>query len=293
MKANAEPQIRRLDLTGPERRLGTAVKALGKIANRFSKSARRSLPFVARQRGQILPGEPSIGLAPGADASSVGPTYQVNLGARDSNAWAMLWLDTGALALILDGALGGPAQPDMDVAGVFGKEITAAQRALIARVARSLAEDLAACLQFIAKLGFDEYRGVPLSTGALAELPKDALLVDCTLEGLSAPGILRLGVGAELLESALNEQEESEEEQLDADMMQVLQQVSVPVVAELGRLELSLGRVLSLNRGETLRLSTAVDEPITLRVAGLAKFDAVPVVRRGQLGVEVRDRHRE
>lgn len=293
MKAKAKPQIRRLDLTGPERRLGTAVKALGQIANRFAKSARRSLPFIARHRGQLLAGEPSIGMAPGASQSSVGPTYQVNIGSPDGKSWAVLWLDTGALALILDGALGGPAQSELDVSAVFGKEITGAQRALIARVARLVAEDFAASLCVLANLELTDFRGVALGIGVAPELPKGALIVDCTFEGLAAPGILRLGIGAELLESSLKEEAMDEDEHVDADMLLALEQVSVSVVAELGRLELSLGRVLSLNPGETLRLSTAVDEPIVLRVAGLAKFDAVPVVCRGQLGVEIRGRRRK
>ena len=45
-----------------------------------------------------------------------------------------------------DDDLGGPPQAELDVSRVFGKEVTAAQRALVAKVANGLALDFAAAL---------------------------------------------------------------------------------------------------------------------------------------------------
>jgi flagellar motor switch protein FliM len=52
-----------------------------------------------------------------------------------------------------------------------------------------------------------------------------------------------------------------------------------------------LRRVLSLQPGQVLRLDTAVDDPVSVRVGGVKKFVGVPVISRGQLAVEVRGRH--
>jgi len=54
---------------------------------------------------------------------------------------------------------------------------------------------------------------------------------------------------------------------------------------------LGLRRVLSLQPGEVLRLATATDDPIQVRVAGLAKLYGVPVLSRGQVSVQVTGRH--
>jgi flagellar motor switch protein FliM len=130
----------------------------------------------------------------------------------------------------------------------------------------------------------------PMRAGEHLDLPKDAIRVDCTFDGLPAMGSLQLYIGAEVLEAAMKAQEAVEVAAGDPRMIRAVADVSVQVVAELGRLELSLGRVLALCKGETLRLSTAVKEPICIRVAGVEKFRAVPVVSRGQLAVQVKER---
>jgi flagellar motor switch protein FliM len=295
MKAAAgeQPQIRRLDLTGPERRLGSAVRALGQIAERFSKGARRSMPFLSRQKARIVAGEVGLGAPPGARNASDGPCYRINLESADGHAWAIVRLDTGAIALILDGALGGPASAKLDLQATFGKEITSAQKALVGKVGLAIAEDYAAAIRSVAQLELRPVSSDSMRGGEELELPKDALVVDCDFDGVATPGIVQLIVGAEVLEAAVQAQVALDAVTGDPRMAQAVRGVSVQVVAELGRLELGLGRVLSLNKGETLRLSTAVDEPISLRVAGVPKFDVIPVISRGQLSVQIRDRRRE
>ena len=51
--------------------------------------------------------------------------------------------------------------------------------------------------------------------------------------------------------------------------------------------------MLSLKVGEVLRLPTALDDAISVRVAGVKKFKAVPVASRGQIAVEIRGRHED
>lgn len=287
MKAQHQVPVKRLDLVGPERRLGNAVKAFDKIAKRFVKVARRSMPFLARSRAQLVSGEVKIGNR-SAGAESAGPGYRVLLHTTDSHAWAELHLNTDALAVIVDGSLGGASQ-GVDAKSVFKKDISSAQRAVIAKVASSLAADFANSVRDVAGLNLSENRGEALAAGTPPELPKDALRVECVFEGLGSPGNLVLWIGAEMLEACVQEAA-PEVSEGDPRMLSALQHVTVPVVAEIGSIELGLGRVLSLNKGETLRLSTAVDDPITLRVAGVRKFDVVPVISRGQLAVEVRGR---
>jgi flagellar motor switch protein FliM len=295
MKAGSGEQVevRRLDLTGPERRLGSAVRALGQIAERFAKGARRSMPFLARQKARIVASEVTIGSPPGERAASDGPGYRVNLESVDGNAWAVVCLDTGAIAVILDGSLGGPQAAKVDLSSVFGREMTATQRALIGKVAAAIADDYAAAIRTSVALDMRPVSAEGMRGGEVLELPKDAISVDCAFDGLSMDGAIQLVIGAEVLEAAIQAQSTSELSLGDPRMQLAVRDVSVHVIAELGQIELGLRRVLSLSKGETLRLSTAVEEPIALRVAGVSKFDCVPVVSRGQLGVEVRTRRTE
>lgn len=293
MKATVREQanIRRLDLTGPERRLGSAVKALAQISERFAKGARRALPFLARHKARIVPGDVTLGATPGAANEMLGPGYKVHMESSDGHAWALVCADTGAIGMILDGALGGPTGSDIDLTRVFGKELTIAQRALSGRVLSAVAEDYATAIKSVSELEMRAVSFEPLRAGEHLDLPKDAIRVDCTFDGLqSTSGKLQLFIGAEVLEAAMKTQESVEVTAGDPRMAKAVNAVSVQVVAELGRLELSLGRVLALRKGETLRLSTAVEEPIAVRVAGVTKFKAVPVVSRGQLAVQVKHR---
>jgi flagellar motor switch protein FliM len=289
-KVREQPNIRRLDLTGPERRLGSAVKALAQISERFAKGARRAMPFLARHKARIVPGDVTLGSPPGSSNEMTGPAYKVHMESSDGHAWAIVCADTGAIASILDGSLGGASASDIDLTRVFGKELTIAQRALAGRVVGAVAEDYAAAIKSVAILEMRPVSFEPMRAGEHLELPKDAIRVDCAFEGLPTAGKLQLFIGAEVLEAAMKAQETVEVTAGDPRMTKAMNSVSVQVVAELGRLELTLGRVLALSKGETLRLSTAVDEPIAVRVAGVTKFKAVPVVSRGQLAVQVKQR---
>jgi flagellar motor switch protein FliM len=51
--------------------------------------------------------------------------------------------------------------------------------------------------------------------------------------------------------------------------------------------------VLGLRVGDTLRLPSATNDPVLVRVEGVPKFDAVPVISRGQVAVKIHCRHNE
>lgn len=292
MKANVRDHslIRRLDLTGPERRLGSAVRAFGQISERFAKSARKAMPFLTRQKARLVPSDVTLGAPPGASNETSGPGFRAYLESSDAHAWAVVHADMGAIGLVLNGALGGPSGVDLDFSSVFGKELTVAQRALVGRIIGAVADAFAVAIKSVSQLELRTVSLDPVRAGERLDLPKDAIRVDCTFEGLATTGAIQLYIGAEVLEAAIKGRDSGEPTAGDPRMAKAVAGVSVQVVAELGRLELSLGRVLALKKGETLRLATAVDEPIAVRVAGVTKFKAVPVVSRGQLAVQIKQR---
>jgi len=101
-----------------------------------------------------------------------------------------------------------------------------------------------------------------------------------------------VAASAQALEHAAKERDEPEPVAGDPRVVDALLEVPIEVRAELGRVSLGLRRVLALAPGDVIHLRTATDDPLQVTTAGVAKFSGVPVVSRGQLSIEIRERHR-
>jgi flagellar motor switch protein FliM len=277
-----------LDLTGRDRQLRAAMLTMNRVGVRFARAARRTLPFLVRRRAKLEPQPVSV--AAPSPAPVDGPLFEVILESEGGSGWANLLLDSGALGLVLDSALGGREEAATAPSG----ELTLAERALVGRIARSLAEDFAAAIKDECGVEFTiaSQRSIALGDRR-EEAGPDGLRVECRIEPVSGSPTVAITVGASVLEAAVREQEEHVPAAGDPRMAEAIRDVPVEVVAELGSVGLGLRRVLSLRVGQVLRLPTAVDDPVVLRVAGLRKFTGVPVVSRGQLSIEIRGRHGE
>lgn len=282
--------VRSLDLTGTERKLALGESVFGRVAERFAKGARRVFPFLARLRAGLVPGPIRRGKAARVPELS-GPSFVVRLEGEDE-AWGLLVFRTPALAFVLEGTLGaGVPGASPDAQAMLGKELTAPQKMVLGRACHSAAREFAEAVRAVTGLVLDVRPGVALRAGEVVETGKDALCMDCAFDGVDVDAPVTLFLGAEALSGSETEVP-SEQAPYDSAMQQALLGVGVDVVAELGTVELGLRQLLSLRAGDTLRLSTAVDEPITLTVAGVPKFDAVPVIARGQMAVQVKGRRR-
>lgn len=289
--AEAEDNLRRVDLTGRERHLKGAMYAMSHVAQRFARDARKTLPFLVKRRARLVP-EPVCIVDLGTErVVEHGPVFEILLEAEDSPAWACLTLGPEALGVMLEGALGGS---EKTASSGIGADLTTAQAALVGKLARKLAEDFAAAVK--GEVGIvlrpTSARSIPAGDERDAAFA-DGLRAECTFEGISSTARIAIAMGAEALESAANDQEGDDAEAGDPRMAEALTEVPVEVAAELGRVRLGLRRVLSLEVGQVLRLATAVDDPVIVRVAGVEKFRGAPVISRGQLSVEIRGRHED
>ncbi len=279
--------LRSVDLTGRERHLRAAISSMGRVATAFARASRRTLPFLVWRKSKLVPGSVAINAAPGAATQPTGPALHAVYDEPGGSGWACVTLNDVSLGLILEGALGGAESKG---GFTFGKELTLAQRALASRLIRSLGNDLVTSLTQLTEASL-ELSGVYASpTDSIDQVQRtDGLSVDCGIDGV--PGaLITISVQSSLLEGGSHEDEDEDEPEGDPRMHLVVQEVPVDVVAELGRLTLGLRKVLKLEAGQVLRLSTAVDDPVRVDVAGLKKFVGVPVVSRGQLAVEIRGR---
>jgi flagellar motor switch protein FliM len=288
-RAQERPQgpIRKLDLTGKERQLRLAVEAMARVATEFARSARRSLPFLSRYKSQLVPG-PVQSFQSSNEGDLAPPTFTIAIGTADGLGWGSVTLDANAVGMILEGALGGNGpfwESPLDAA------LTAAQRALLARVTRSLASELAD--QIRRKVGLS-MNVLDTTSGVQAAVPDagDLLRVACAIEGLPVSASIIVAASAQALEHAAKERDEPEPVQGDPRVVEALLEVPIEIRAELGRVSLGLRRVLALSPGDVIHLRTATDDPLEVTTAGVAKFTGVPVVSRGQLSIEIRERHK-
>jgi len=289
--ANQQAKLKRVDLTGRERHLRGAMQAMAHVAQRFARSARRTLPFLVKRKARIVPDAVAI-VDLGADlVVEQGPIYEIILGSPDGPAWGLMTLNTDAIGVVLEGVLGGG---DSGGASGLGADLTLAQTALVGRVTKALAEDFAEAVR--AEVGIalviEVHHSVAKGDEREANF-SDGLSVDCAFEGIAGAARISIAIGAEALESAARDNEPPTAQPGDPRMAEALSEVPVELICELGSVQLGLRRVLSLQTGQVLRLDTAVDDPVTVRIGGVKKFVGVPVISRGQLAVEVRGRHED
>ena len=289
--AEAEDHLRRVDLTGRERHLKGAMYAMSHVAQRFARGARKTLPFLVKRRARLVP-EPVCIVDLGAErVVERGPIFEILLEAEDGPAWACLSLGPEALSVMLEGALGGS---EKNASSGIGADLTLAQAALVGKLARRLAQDFADAVK--SEVGISlrstSARSIPAGDERDANFA-DGLRAECAFEGIAGDARISIAMGAEALESASKDQDDEAEDSSDPRMAEALSEVPVEVVAELGRVRLGLRRVLSLEVGQVLRLATAVDDAVIVRVGGVEKFRGAPVISRGQVSVEIRGRHED
>jgi flagellar motor switch protein FliM len=263
-----------------------AMTAMERIGTAFARYARRSLPFLARHHARIVPSVVELAAGGSTAPAEGGPSFTIWLGTEDAAARASVTLTGDAVALILDGALGGTGQhPSPPLAA----ELTPAQRALLARVGRSLALDLATAIREEAKILLTPmpFTGSPPSSGT-----GDSLKLPCQIEGMPAPAVIEIAANAEALETAARQQGQGiEATPADPRLAEALRDVPLDIVVELGTIAIGLRRILGWRVGDVVRLRTATDESVSVLVGGVKKFEGAPIMSRGQLAIEIRQRH--
>ena len=185
------------------------------------------------------------------------------------------------IAVILEGALGGSALFD---SVPIAPAMTSPQRALVDRVARSLLSDLTNVLA--SQIGI-RLEGEPQTK---LKNESDGMLVNCEFSNLSVPAMVSIAVSAELLARAA-EKGAAKGDEPNPEMLAALSKWSWSLEAELGRIEMSLRRVMDLSVGDVIRLDTAGRGFRERAHRSIPKFEAVPVTTRGQMAVEIRSRH--
>jgi flagellar motor switch/type III secretory pathway protein FliN len=297
-----ELQIRPFEIGAlDQNQLHGAIFALTQIATPFCTELRRAMPFLARQRARLVLGEAVLASDGTLPEATEGPSFLVTLESQ-GDLWAAIAFDGASILALVEGLFGGATElsdeaesggepPDSRQA--LGETLTLAQRAMLRRLCADLAGRLVRLVeaQTGQKLSVTEL--VSLKRGEFPELAADALAIDCHVEGVAHPWAVRVFMGADALQKLTAQESGAKESDAGPTMAMAAVRVPVTVIAELGRVTLRLSQVLGLRVGDTLRLPSAANDPVLVRVEGVPKFDAVPVISRGQVAVKIQSRRNE
>jgi flagellar motor switch/type III secretory pathway protein FliN len=271
------------------------------IATVFAKDLRKVMPFLARQHARTALDEAhrlSDGVLPPLDP---GPSFLVKLSSVEG-AWVALHFDSVAVLALVEGCFGAPRAeaeedpaPEEDepeaAAPSLGDALTLAQRALLRRLCGDIARAVQAPVAALCQIELAALEFTTLKRDQPAEFSADALAIDCRIENVRRPWCIRIVLGAAGLEKLAAR--DAPGGTAEPSFASAVLRVPVNVVAELGRVTLKLSQVLGLRVGDTLRLPSPTNDPVLVRVEGVPKFDAVPVISRGQVAVKIHARHEE
>jgi flagellar motor switch protein FliM len=266
------------------------MQAMTRVAANFSRAARRSLPFLVKRRARLQPSS-VVFVDTSPDARQVeSPVFEVLFEEPSGPARASLFFNTDAVAVTLEGVLGGAGGT---TAGL-GSALSVAQTALVSRVVKQLADDFVRAVREEVGVTIRVTSARSIAAGDERDMNiSDGLGVECAFDGLLPSAKISLAMGAEALEAAIKEQEPEDLAAGDPRFAEALHEVPVEAVAELGRVSLGLRRLLTLQVGQVLRLNSAIDDPVVVRIAGVPKFSGSPVISRGQLAIQIKARHED
>jgi flagellar motor switch protein FliM len=298
---SSQPDFVPLQLGASDQSQSEAARAtLTAVASVLSKELRRILPFLARQRARTTLDTARSLRDPELSALAEGPSFLVKVMSPEE-VWVALQFDGAAILALVDGLFGSPkpdtedaegGEPDEDAESpVLGDSLTLAQRALLKRLGGDLCALLRKPVEEQCKVTLGAPQFTTLKRDEDPDLGEDALAIDCRLENLRRPWFIRVWMGARAVERLATQS--SAKNSASPTFEVVALRIPVSVVAELGRVTLKLSQVLGLRVGDTLRLPSPANDPVLVRVEGVPKFDAVPVISRGQVAVKIHSRHQE
>ncbi|HXN30706.1 MAG TPA: FliM/FliN family flagellar motor switch protein, partial [Polyangiaceae bacterium] len=239
-------------------RVRRAGAALEQASPQLASALRRSMPFLGRH------GTP-VALC-FARAIPIGellgdltrPVHATHLVVTPGGARGAVILDAGAIAMVLDGVLGGDgtAPPQLDAAGLSPPQI-----ALVSRVIDGLVRSFSEVLT--RRFGIALQVSAPDGDDASSETAP----VVCSFElGADAQiGRVMLLVAKEALVSGGEDRRDAPTNAVDPRVAGVVEQVELDLVAELARMKMTLGHLSSLRVGDTIRLDVPVGGAINVR----------------------------
>jgi len=285
---------------------GLALDTMVRAAQFLAQGVRRGVPFLGRRRLTVAAGDPWLTRSTNLTVDLEEPVFICPLAAEPGGSRAMFCLDAEAIGFLLEGSLGGDGS---EMPKLAKKGLSPPQRAFIDRIATNIVRTLSLSLERavgLSLLKLPMMAGEKTSSSALVALPlhfqdmvrtagaEDEDEDDFGLDDFDDEpekgkrhGTVILAMSKNALNTARAIGTSKRGATLDRRLVATLNEVEVDVVAELGRLVLTLGELTDLRIGDTLRLDVAVNAAIDVRVEDEVVFKGQPTTAGSQLAVEI------
>lgn len=288
-----------------------AIDVMAGVADALCRAMKRSIPFLVRRKVELSFAEPQLMNADEVVDQLTGPCHVSHLVAEPGGARARLAFDARAVAFLLDGSLcgdGSKTQP------LDAKGLSAAQKAFIEQLSESIVTGLSTTLERqigLALTTMPQTRNGHSASGALVALTftfmdadepnasaeEDDFLFedeqkkedDETPEEPKEPhGTMVLAISKSALMSA-RVSHGKHTDVIDQRVIATMEEVCVDVVAELGRVVMSVAQLAALRVGHTLRVPVPVNGAVNVRVEDVPLFKARPTTSGSQLAIKLMD----
>jgi flagellar motor switch protein FliM len=260
-----------------------AVATLEAVAPELVAALKRALAFLVR-RGTAV-SVTSVAPIPAAEVMDTlpRPLHVTELVATRSGAKGKLVLDRLAIALTLDGVLGGDGSSPPELPG---EDLSPTQTALISRIATAI---VGAYSDAFGRAGLSRLASEPPKQDGRAE----GVPVTCTIELGSGENVGRvvLLLSQDALAPSAERAVVHRDEGPAPQVLETLAEVEVELVAELGRKKLRFPEIASLAVGDLLRLDLPVTAEARVHCDGQPLFRGRPTANAGQIAIEVTQRH--
>ena len=261
-------------------RVRKAASALEQASPQLASALRRAMPFLARHGTEVtlcfaraIPLGELLGDLPR-------PIHATHIAVSPGGSRGAVIFDAGAIAMALDGVLGGDgtAPPPLDAAG-----LTPPQVALISRVVEGVVRSFSEVMT--RRFGVALHQSPPDGDDAGSETAP----VACSFELGSGPqcGRVMLLMAKEALLGANADRQDGPANGIDPRVAAVVEQVELDLVAELARMKLTLRHLSTLRVGDTIRLDVPVGGAINVRADGRVVLRGHPTTNAGQIAIRV------
>ncbi len=293
-----------------------ALETMRRTGDPLALALRRAVPFLTRRGVGIKPGAPYVMNSNELESQLTAPVYLANLASEPGGARAAICLDSHAISFLLEGSLGGDGS---DPPKLNPKGLTAPQLAFMDRVFTNV---MKCCAETIERSIGLSVKNLPRAQGqksagaTLVVLPlnfvDEAALDDDDDEDVFGPegtdeapesdgeaepsssasrGRMLIGLSKNALNRARAAHDRRQRTQpIDDRVAATIREVDVDVVAELGRLPLTIGKLMALKVGDTLRLDVPVNGHIILRIDEVILFRGQPTTTGTQLAIQIVER---
>lgn len=283
-------EVAPLDLSSEQHLALRRLPTLEVIHERFRRGCQAHLISLLRQAVQVdMEETTAVRFGTFLDRIPV-PTCLVLFGMEPLKGSCFLNVDAPMALAWVDCLFGGPGNPGR----VEGKEFTPIERTVIQRVVEGIIRELQEAWRPVLEVRarFLRMEMNPLFAAVLPPaVPVVRTSFSVTME--RCQGVMSLCLPHATLEPILPrlqanfQGEVGEDEDWFARLRDHVMQVPLEVVVELGRARLSMGELASLEEGQLVLLDTPVEGPVSVRLEGVAKFEAKVGAAGGSQAVRI------